>query len=253
MDITTQLEFLLEQANWQATEEARRLGNASVPILQKYATHENYQIRQIALACAAPLDASQTANMLAMALIDANINVRVTAANALAEKAYPPELIAGAVLEQMMSSPDEVVREKLALAAGYLPGEKTIELLRKLALDTTQLAINARLALTKLGDPESRTQFLNQLTSPVAKERYEALEYLQYINDRTFVAAIKKFLRDREQALMIGTKRNPRYRRVCDQAVDTIVFLLKLAVNFPHDPECIYLDEELQQVETTMG
>ena len=253
MDITTQLEFLLEQANWQATEESRRLGNASLPVLQKYATHENYQIRQIALACAAPLAAALTASMLAMALIDSNINVRVTAANALAEKAYPPELIAGAVLEQMMSSPDEIVQEKLALAAGYLPGENTLDVLRKLSPGTTQLATNARLALVKLGDPESRTQLLNQLTSPIAKERYEVIESLQYVNDRTLVPVIKKFLRDSDQALMIGTKRNPRYRRVCDQAVDTIIFLLKLTVNFPHDPERIYRAEEIQQVEASMG
>ena len=253
MDSLTQLEFLLEQANWQATEEARRMGAASLPILQKYATHENYQIRQIALTCAAVLDPAQTANMLALALIDPNINVRATAANALAEKAYPPQLVTGAVLEQMVSSPDEAVREKLALAAGFLPGERVVEVLRKLAAETSQLATNARLALVKLGDAESRAQLLNQLTSTQAKERYEVLESFQYVNDRALAAVTKRFLRDTDRALMIGSKRAPRYRRVCDQAVDTIIFLLHLTVNFPHDPECIYRDEEIHQVEAIMG
>ncbi len=253
MDITSQLEFLLEQANWQAVDEARRLGLVCLPTLQKYAAHENYQIRQIALTCATQFADAQTADLLAMALIDANINVRITAANALAEKPYPASLVAGAVLEQLMTSPDEVVREQLALAAGYLPGEKTLEVLSKLLNEEPQLATNARLALTRLGDAESRAQLLEQLNSQLARERYEVIESLQYVNDRTLVGTIKKFLRDTDPALMIGSKRAPRYRRVCDQAVDTIIFLLQLAVDFPHDPERIYLDEERLRVEAVMG
>ena len=49
-------------------------------------------------------------------------------------------------------------------------------------------------------------------------------------------------------AQKIGPKKAPKFRRVCDQAVDTLVALLKLKVPFETNIEKIYSDAEINTV-----
>lgn len=102
------------------------------------------------------------------------------------------------------------------------------------------------MALARLGDAKARAQLKNDLSSAVPRTRYETLDHLRYVGDLNLIPSVKKLLDDREHARRIGTARHPRFRRVCDQAVDTTVFLLHLP--FPAAPEKIYTDQELARV-----
>lgn len=245
--MTSVLEKMLETGNWKAVEEAKRQGPGALPLLRRFIQHQNYRSRQIAMACAGAIGADEGADVLVAGLKDSNVNVHVAAANELAVMGYPSAT--EAVLEQMMRHRDEYVRERLALAAGYLPGHKTVAVLRSIAKDNGQLGINARLALAKLGDPEARRWLTDRLSSSTPRTRYDALGEVRYLNNQQFVDIAKRMLVDRAEAVRIGPiLAAPRYRRVCDQAIDTLVLLLQLKVPFEVTVEKIYTDQELEQL-----
>lgn len=243
------LEFALQQASWEAVDEALRLGAEALPTVKKYSTDEAYKKRQIAIACAGVIKGESAAQILTAGLRDENVNVRLTAAKAL--KAKPNPAATEAVVERLENSPEEVLRELLALTAGSLPGKKTVEVLRKIAAaDEGEVSVNAQMALAKLGDGEAKQAIINQLDDPLPRTRYNALERLIYINDPNLARYVPKLLRDKNPALKIGDIYSSEFRRVCDQAVDTLNFLLKLSVSFRTSPEIIYSDEEILQVES---
>ena len=109
------------------------------------------------------------------------------------------------------------------------------------------------MALAKLGDAEARRVIVSELSAEQPRTRYDALAKLIYIDAPKLATHAKRLLRDKNPAFVIGSIRNPQYRRVCDQAVDTFVALLNLQVRFRVSPERIYNDEELLQVQTAIG
>lgn len=251
MVVATSLDELLESANWSAIDEAKGKGSAAIPALRRFASHKNYQTRQIVMTAVGRIGDPQGADILAQGLTDANINVRQAAANELSLKPYPGAN--EAILVQLIRSPDEMVRESLALAAGYIPGPRAMEILRPMAQESGQLAVNARMALAKLGDGPSRQAIIDATNDPLPRTRYEALAQLRYVGDPALVVHAKKRLSDREPAQRIGVKKAPRYRRVCDQAVDTVVHLMKLKPPFEVNLERIYSEDEIQKTQKLSG
>lgn len=249
MNGTNNLEISLQQKSSQAVGEAKQLGEYALPVIKKYSQDEDYQKRQLAVECAGVIRDDNAAPILAAGLEDDNINVRLEAANAIEENPIPG--VTDAVLEKLENSQEDDLKETLALAAGKLPGEKTVEVLKKVqAAEEGKVSENAQMALAKLGDGESKEAIIKELSDPLPRTRYEALEKLIYIDAAALVVYAAKLLGDKSEALTIGTVRNPKYRRVCDQAVDTIVFLLRLSVTFQVSKEKIYDDREIQEVNT---
>jgi hypothetical protein len=236
---------LLASANWAAVEEARRQGNAALPIIRKFVQDENYRTRQIAVACAGEIAHAQVTDILTAGLTDPNVNVRITAANEFARRPYPEAL--ETLIEQVDKSPDDNVRETLVLALGLLPDERTLTLLQRLLVSGGSLVRPARLALARLEDPEARASLLADLSSPLPRARYDVLRAFTYVNDAALMEYAVRLLDDREAAVRVGVVKAPRYRRVCDQAVDTLVAVLKLAVSFEASEEKTYSDSELTE------
>jgi HEAT repeat protein len=251
MSPASTLEVLLASGNWDAAEEAQREGAMALPAIRTYAQSKNSGSRQVAMACASRVGGDEAGAILAAGLTDEDINVQLTAAKELGSGKFPSA--SGAILDQLAKEKDDLVREFLALDAGYLPGNKTIAVLRPLAEGTGGLATNARMALARLGDARARAVLEKELSSPIPRTRYEALDQLRYVGDTGFIPSAKKLLDDAEPGRRIGTARNPRFRRVCDQAVDTLTFLLKLNPPFHVAPERIYSKEELSQFKLLLG
>ncbi|MEO6002389.1 MAG: HEAT repeat domain-containing protein [Opitutus sp.] len=247
MNGNTRLENLLAQNNWAAADEAQRQGAAALPLLRSLLGREPYLLRQIAMTCVGRIGDPAGSDILAAGLTDTNINVRIAAANELSQKPYPGAL--ERVLGLLQQNPDDAVRETLALAAGHLPSPQTIEVLRGLVSGTDELAGNARMALAKLGDPAARAAMIADLAAPLPRTRYDTVGQLRYVGDVSLAPHARKILADRAIALAIGAMVTPRYRRVCDQVLDTLVYLLSLKVPFAVDVEQIYTDEQLSQVE----
>ena len=237
----------LAEGQYLAVEEAGRLGAAALPVIRRHVGSENYRSRQMAMRCAGRIGDDQGADILAAGLKDENFNVQNAAATELAKKAYPGAT--NVILDQLRAGGDEIVREKLALAAGYLPGDRTITVLKIIAAGEGRVASNARMALARLHDVDSHNSLIAELSASLPSARYDALEKLIYVNDPSYVPQVKPLLADKAEAVRIGIVEMPRYRRVCDQAVDVLVHLLKLQDLSPVDSEKVYSLQELQMVE----
>lgn len=246
MNSTATLESLLESANWDAVDHAQREGPAALPAIRQYARSKNYRTRQISVACAARIGGNEAAAIVAAGLTDDNINVQLQAAKELSSGKFPSA--AQAVLEELSHGQEYLVREFLALAAGYIPGSQTVAILRPLAEGKGTLATNARMALCRLGDEHALSELIKDLSSSVPRTRYESLDQLRYVGNPELIPYAKRSLSDKEPAVRIGPARHPRFRRVCDQAVDTLVLLLNLRPPFPIAAEHIYTDEQLEQI-----
>lgn len=249
MNGTNNLEIALQQKSWEAVSEAKRLGENALPLIKKYGRDEDYQKRQIAVACTGVIKDDGIVPILTAELDDDNVNVRLEAAKAINKNPNPG--LTNSVLEKLENSQEDVLKEFLALAAGKLPGEKTIEVLRKVQeSEEGQVSINAQMALAKLGDREAKEAIVGELSDPLARTRYDALEKLIYIDNAALATYARKLLHDKTDAIRIGNIKKPEYRRVCDQAVDTFLYLLNLSVAFRMDKGKIYSDREIQEVDS---
>jgi HEAT repeat protein len=244
------LEELLSKADERAISLVEAQGPGALPVLNRFSTHSDYHVRRLVVTSAGKIANDGGGPILAAALTDSNVNVRLTAAQVLAERVHPSAKTA--ILEQLRKAPDPEVRESLALAAGSLPGEDTIQALRPLSKGNDRIAGFARVSLARLGDRSARSDLNDALSSSSPRERYETLELIQRTGDRTFIPAVVKLLPDQAQALRIGSTNNPRFRRVCDQALDTAVSLLGLRLPFATGPEKIYSAKELSDVRTAI-
>ncbi len=206
---------MIAQGDWQAVGLTRQMGEAAGKIL---------------LA----------------GLADKYINVSLAAAGQLSRN--PPLSALHDILNELTACSEENICALPALSAGRLPGEASIQALLGLVGRDDDAAKNARLALAKLGQPEYLKAHLSKLASQNPHTRYEALAQLIYINNIKFADNTKPLLADKEAAVTIGTQYNPRYRRVCDQAVDTLIALLKLTPPFATGAEMIYTDKQLLQI-----
>lgn len=246
MSALAELERLLDEGDFRAVEVAGAMGDAAVPALRKGAGMPAYRSRQVAMACAGKVGGDAAGKILSLGLRDGNVNVRVAAAGQLSVN--PPESAKDAVLSTLVRSTETDVREMLAFSAGYFPGERTVAILRSIASGKGVLASNARMALARLGDAAGRDAVLNDLASSDPLVRYETVGGLRYVNDPSLADRVKPLLLDTEDAQTIGPGGGWKYRRVCDEAVDTLVYLLKLKLPFPTGEETIYTDEQLHHV-----
>ena len=243
---TDRLEKLLAAADWKAVEEARRMGSAALPIIRPFIKDKNETVRQIAVGCAGAIGDPQGADILAAGLKDVSLGVQLGAARELAEKPYPAAT--EAVLELLNKKPEEVLTELLIKAAGNLPGAKTVATLRPFLAGDDVIATQTIYALAKLGDAAGRKALSAKLSAKLPRTRYEALENLCYVNNSSFAATAKKLLFDKANALPIGLPSDPLNRRVADQAVDSLVCLLKLQPPFETSQSKVYTDREIATI-----
>jgi HEAT repeat protein len=242
----TTLEGLFNAANWKAVDLAAKQGEAAMPAVRRAAASKNPDTRQLAMASAARIRGAEAGKILGQGLSDADLTVRVEAANGLS--ANPPPEAAPALLAKLAVEEDPGIKQALAMGAGYLPGDRTVKVLQMVAIGTDEVARTARMALAKLGDKTARDSLFADLASGDAYTRYTALGWMRYINDKSLAPSAKKLLYDKADAFSIGPVRAPKMRRVCDQAVDTLVHLLELKPPFPTSAEKIYTEAEINAV-----
>ncbi len=241
-----ELKNMIAQGDWQAVELTRQMGEAAWPAVKEGAKMKDFRSRQIAMVCAGQLGGEAAGKILLAGLADKHINVSLAAAGQLSNN--PPLSALHGILNELTACSEENICALLALSAGRLPGEASVQVLLGLVGRDDDAAKNARLALAKLGQPEYLKAHLSKLASQNPHTRYEALAQLVYINDVKLADNAKPLLTDKEAAVTIGNQYKPRYRRVCDQAVDTLIALLKLTPPFATGAERIYTDEELLQI-----
>ncbi len=242
------LEKMLAEGQPEAVEMAEEMGEQAWPAILKAAKMENFESRQLAMYCVGALEGPQAGEILALGLSDDDVNVRSAAASQLMDD--PPENTKTTLLNTLSRKTERShqIPEMLALGAGFLPGDDTVEVLKGLLLEGDDLAENAKMALAKLGDQEYKHNIIVELSDNNPFTRYNAVKKLEYIDDPGTSQHVVKLLDDRAEAVNVGTSYRSRYRRVCDQAVDSIISLLELDTSFETNTTKIYSDSELLQL-----
>ncbi len=242
------LEKMLAEGQTEAVEMAEEMGEQAWPAILKAAKMENYESRQLAMYCAGSLEGPQAGEILTLGLSDDDVNVRSAAASQLMDD--PPENAKTALLHTLSQKTERShqIPEMLALGAGFLPGDDTVEVLKGLLSEGDDLAENAKMALAKLGDQECKNNIIGELSDNNPFTRYNAVKKLEYIDDPGTFQHVVKLLNDRAEAVNVGTSYRSRYRRVCDQAVDSVIYLLELEPPFEINVTKIYSDSEILQL-----
>lgn len=242
------LEKMLAEGQTEAVEMAEEMGEQAWPAILKAAKMENFESRQLAMYCAGSLEGPQAGETLALGLSDDDVNVRSAAASQLMDD--PPENAKTALLHTLSQKTERShqIPEMLALGAGFLPGDDTVEVLKGLLPEGDDLAENAKMALAKLGDQELKNNIIGELSDNNPLTRYNAVKKLEYIDDPSTFHHVVKLLGDRAEAVNVGTSYRSRYRRVCDQAVDSVIYLLELEPPFEINVTKIYSDSEILQL-----
>jgi len=240
------LEHLLEEGDRQAIELCNQMNQNAWPIISKGASMQKFRSRQISMICAGSLGGEPAVNILITGLADKHINVRLAAAGELSKN--PPANSQQALLNEIKQCSNDAICESLVLGIGRIPNDASIEALLELAKENEDMTDSTQLALAKLNHPPARKKLLAKFESKEAYIRYEALSELVYINDPKLASFAKKLTTDIVPTVTIGTPYDEQHRRVCDQAVDTLVTLLKLKPSFQISPETIYSVTQLTEI-----
>jgi hypothetical protein len=122
----------------------------------------------------------------------------------------------------MGTSPDEYVREQLALLLGESGDVSKIQLLatRMRSEKDAHVRHAESLAMARLGDADNRSHLIQRLTHTDPAECVEALRDLPYVNDISLLKHVVPLLDDTRLGLNVGPSHGPYFIRVCDVAVN---------------------------------
>jgi HEAT repeat protein len=196
------------------------VGPDAGPALLQLLTDKDSQVRQLAVACLNAAGGPAASQGLLHELRDPTETVRAAAARFLRGHYNPTDL--PAIANTMNTSPDEYIREQLALLLGESGDASKIALLTtRLQSEKDEHARRAdSLAAARLGDPASRSQLVRRLEHDDPAERVAALRDLPYVNDVRLLQHAAPLLDDIRPGLNVGPSHGPYFIRVCDVAVN---------------------------------
>lgn len=150
------------------------------------------------------------------------------------------------------------------LLSALAAGKAAIEPLRKIAASGTEEQVKlhnwslpvsaawpARMALSRLGDADSRQWILIALESATPAERIFALDSIGVIDDPTTLHQVAANYLNDESEISSGGGGVPSgagpHRRIADYAVDQLIERLKLPVSFERRPSARYEQAQIDE------
>jgi HEAT repeat protein len=154
-----------------------------------------------------------------------------------------------AYISHLKTHADEYVREHVALVIGKIGGKSALAAVKgQAAVEQDADAKHAMsIALVRLKDQQSTTDYTNRLQSPDPAERVKALEDYTYIEERALLPEIAGLLSDERDAKNMAPGGHKYFIRVCDVAVNSLDVVLSHPFPFPIDRLKRYSTEELNQ------
>lgn len=248
-----QVEEMILKKNWDVTEyieklDLEKIDPSVISVLLKLAKNSEWEVRQLSLLCLVYFKTRESAEALAKALLDSDINVRSYAAGLLQETYHPA--ILPQVLEALKNSEDDHVRAMAVLVIGRIGDEGAKEELKKLLLiekDKTMRS-NINQALARLKDEDSRKAILAELKSPVPKTRFEAIQKIEYIKDKEMALNLEPLLDDPTPAVTITATATRRVTiRMNEAAVKAIAIVFYQPFSFRIDRLRPCTEQEIQE------
>jgi len=243
-----QVEEMILKKNWGVTDYIEKLDLSVIPILLKLAKNSEWEVRQLSLLCLGHFKTPESAEALANALLDSDINVRSYAAGLLQENYHPATL--PQLLEALKTSEDDHVRAMTVLVIGRIGDEGTKKELKKILLIEKDKTTRSNIiqALARLKDEDSRKAILAELKSPVPKTRFEAIQKIEYIKDKEMALHLEPLLDDPSPAVTLGASADQTvFVRMNEAAVKAIAIIFDQPFSFRIDRLRPCTDQEIQE------
>lgn len=246
------LEMQLEEGNGDARETARAMATGAIPVLKSYAGSESAQTRALALECFGAIGGDEAVTELVKGLEDPDINVRNKAVRLL-HRIHSPAAIDG-LKKALKDSPDEWVRGNAALILGKFDAADLLGVIKEQLEREPDLkaAGQMRLAIARLEAGEARQEVIQRLSHGNARERYDAIGDLEYLNKPELVSYLVPLFSDVAEVRNVGTEPFPVWHRVCDRAVEAVERLLSVELPFSTGGRN-YSPEEIELVRQTVA
>ncbi len=243
-----QVEEMILKKNWGVTEYMERLDPSVIPVLLKLAKNPEWEVRQLSLICLGYFKTRESAEALAKALLDSDINVRSHAAGLLQETYHP--VILPEVMEALKRSDDDHVRSMAVLVIGRIGDEGAKEELKKIVLNERDRATRSNMvqALARLKDEDSRKTILAELKSSVPKTRFEAIQKIEYIKDKEMALNLEPLLDDPTPAVTLTASATKKVIiRINEAAVKAIAVVFDQPFSFRIERLRPCTEQEIQE------
>lgn len=155
-------------------------------------------------------------------------------------------------LIRQLDNLDTIVRSEVALLLGDIKDPRALNELKSRSEKEASLSVqkSIMLAMAKLGDKEMKKKVAQQLSINDSKVRFQALEDLKYVDDKSLAWYFIPALGDEGNAFMISDmgKIPPRYMHVGDLAVNMVASWYPGAFSFEINSYKNYSKEEFELV-----
>jgi len=239
------LEKLLEQLNYDAREIAEKMGKEALPILLKRKNAKSARERVLVLECLAKIKGEEAVQALIEALDDPEEDVWNTALDLL-YIANSPAFISS-LSSFVCESPNAVIRGEVAKILGVMGAFSSLSIIKaQLAKEKDEeAAYKMILAVAKMEDGPERKKVLENLNHEDPRIRYETIRHLEYINDGKLAKNLLPLLNDKTKVANIGFVQKPIWQRICDRALEAIVFLTGKTLPFETGDK-VYDEDQLR-------
>lgn len=247
------LDSLLQEADWEAVDVAEQQGSAALDVIERYLSHSDPRVRLLVVDCVVAADGDDAAALLVKALRDDDEQIRANAMNGLKE--HLPNGMQGELLAVLREADFWYLRQQIPMALAKMGNSSVRSALQSVyterSPDDVRVQTGYRAALAKLGDPQAREAFAEQLSNARGEEVYRLMELVRYIGEPWLIPSFLPLLEQKEVAKVyrsgLGSSMTIR-RRTCDLAVDAVLDLSDHSFSFEKDRSAQYTDEQIAEV-----
>jgi len=237
----------------KASSLAKGIGPEANPELIKLASHDDPDVRRVAMYCLRETGGLDAAKSMAGALLDKNAQVRGAALQGL--YANPEPGAYSQALDAFDRSDVPYTRQQIALILGLMGQTSARGELKSRwpKLENDEIAEGVITALARLGDLEAQKNFVKRLHASRDENRGRYLEYCEYIGQPWLVKGLLPLLDDETPMVRIGTdgdEPHNEYLRACDIAVNLTASITGAGFSFEIGGGANHNEQELAEVKT---
>ena len=219
-----------------AVDMAASIGVSAVPELSALATHEDDEVRRIAVLCLAELESSSAAEALAKAVEDENPTVSRHAVAALID--IEKQVGFPFVLGLLANADDPVARKQIYLSLGRIArNQSDVGELQSRCSSEPLARTECFAALARLGQTAAKEEFQKGLEDTNLDIIRTHLDLSDYVGGTWQLPVLAGLLADERPAVSAGDvpEGSANYLRVCDIAAFAIAEIAKTRFSFDPD------------------
>jgi HEAT repeat protein len=242
------LDSLVAAKDWQAVEQAKRIGPSAFSLLDRSSHDADEDIRALSLACLAEVAGEKSLSIFVQALADPVLNVRIKAVLALEKHATKEQ--GQQLLAYFQKENEAVLQERAILLVGRLLDTNLLPRLVALRGNESDAAIAEKItwSLARLNERESLKSILLDLKSTTTMKRYHAVLGIEYIQNPRLAKELSQVLDDREKVEPDGPAHLGRYRGIRDVAVSVVATITNHKFSFDTSERRKFSETEIDEV-----